>query len=325
VAETFKFGWLTAGGPSSVAVWEAGETTRIVVTGYKIDFTNDVAGDTAGYLNFFLDIQTYGGYQFLATSAYLPDAGGHKIGAYSTGWIDLGTGIDFGSQAEVIELQTGAGPALAAGQISVVLRGYEVEAGYPAPEVDTVTPIFLPTTGGITVTLGGSWLRELTALTVAGVPCAPTTVGDDGEQVVFASPVHAASTGPSDAYPFALTTTGGTLNTIPVFSFYDPELIAHITELDPTSIGVLAGTDPITATGSGFDYFGGVTKVGFFTSDHGDTIPTTPPTGYALATVIDDGELTFTCGGIPPGTYYVIPGLPGAWLGTSAAQITITP
>jgi hypothetical protein len=322
VAEVFKFYTLGIGAlPSYWELWEAGETSRIVLTGYKLDFTNDVATDTPGPVNVFLDTEL-GGYQFLATSAYVPETGGHRVGAYSTGWIDVDE-VEFGTQGDKLIFY--ADVELTAGSINVLVRGHEIEVGYPVPEVDTVNPTIVPMGGGATVTFGGSWLRELLGLTVAEVPVTPTTIGDDGEQVVFASPVHAESSGVTDKFPFALTTTGGTLNSIPLFAFYDPALIAHIEEIDPVTMSVAAGMDPVTATGYGFDYFGGVVKVGFFTSDYGDTIPPGPPTGYATATVVNDGELTFTIGGIPPGTYYVIPGISGPWLGTSVAQITITP
>ncbi|WP_158292613.1 IPT/TIG domain-containing protein [Serinibacter arcticus] len=137
-----------------------------------------------------------------------------------------------------------------------------------APTADSLSPVAGPVTGGTVVTVVGENFTPDSVVTIDGVEV-PATVSDDGTELTFTTPEHAA--GPVDVI---VTTPGGSTEPL-IFTYVDAPVAES---LSPVS-GPVAGGTSVTVVGENF------TPDSVVTID-GETV---------LATVNDEGtEVTFT-------------------------------
>jgi hypothetical protein len=113
----------------------------------------------------------------------------------------------------------------------------------PAPTIKRVTPAKGPASGGTAVTITGTNLDEVTAVSFGALPAASFTV-NSATRITAASPADAAGT-----VDVTVTSAGGTSATVSGdhFRFGPPT----VTEVSPNS-GSAAGATSVTVTGTGF-------------------------------------------------------------------------
>lgn len=211
-----------------------------------------------------------------------------------------------------------------------------------------LTPTTGPTYGGTVVTVTGTGLNTINAVTVGGEPATDLVVAPDGTSVQFTTP---ASETTGDA-PIVLTGTTGS-GPAGVFAYVGPTVTAITPAQGPTT-----GGQPVTVTGTGLQgatevTFGGVPVAVTSVAPDGTSVTATTPAGTAgpvdvgvilpgldgtLAdgyeyVVIDDGSgatftgLTPTSGPTSGGTSVVISGTglggaTGVTIGGTPATVT---
>lgn len=103
----------------NTALWQPGSGNRWRLQRVKIDLSGDAAIDSGGVLTIELrDGSTAIG---VTQSPYVPATGGTALGGWSSGWIDLGNGIQ--SSANNQDLNVNLSAALTAGTCRVVACG----------------------------------------------------------------------------------------------------------------------------------------------------------------------------------------------------------
>ncbi|WP_158609678.1 IPT/TIG domain-containing protein [Cellulomonas triticagri] len=203
-----------------------------------------------------------------------PTTGGTPVTITGTG-LTGATGVSFGGTAGtglVVDSDTQirvTAPAHAAGPVDVVvtLPGLDATAtagyAYVTPgtaTVSAVTPDSGPVAGGTSVTLTGTGLGTVTAVTFDGVP-ATIQPGGTATSLTVTTPPHAA--GP---VPITITNAGGT-STLPAgFTYLGDGTGVTVATLTPGTVPTAGGTT-VTVTGTGFTGATGVTVRGAAASD----------------------------------------------------------
>ncbi|WP_263120609.1 IPT/TIG domain-containing protein [Cellulomonas sp. RIT-PI-Y] len=168
--------------------------------------------------------------------------------------------------------------------------------------ITTVAPTTGPTSGGTLVTVNGTGLDTITAVTVGGEPATGLVVAPDGTSVQFTTP---ASETAGDA-PIVLTGTTGS-GPAGVFAYVAPT----VTAVTPAQ-GSTAGNEPVTVTGTGLQgatavTFGGVSVPVTSVAPDGTSVTATTPPGTA-GTVDVGVTLPGLDGTLPDGYLYLAPG-----------------
>jgi len=219
-----------------------------------------------------------------------PTAGGTSVTITGDGFTDDSTvSVDNGAAITPDEVSedgtslTFTTPAHAAGAVPVTVTNGDGTSepltftyNAAAPTITDIDPANGPAGGGTTVTLSGTGFTDDATVSVDGSdPITPDSVSEDGTELTFTTPAHAA--GEVDV---TVTTDAGTSD--PVTFVYDPAPANAPTldALDPEQ-GPAAGGTTVTVTGTGF------TEDSTVSVDNGEAITPT--------SVSDDGtELTFT-------------------------------
>ncbi|PZF53890.1 hypothetical protein DEJ23_14060 [Curtobacterium sp. MCSS17_008] len=192
-----------------------------------------------------------------------PAAGGTSVTITGDGFTDDSTvSVDNGdpitpdSISEDGTSLTFTTPAHAAGAVPVTVTNGDgtsepltftyLEAPAGAPTITDIDPANGPAGGGTTVTLTGTGFTDDATVSVDGVEVTPDSVSEDGTELTFTTPAHAA--GEVDV---TVTTDAGTSD--PVTFVYDPAPAnaPTLTTLDPNH-GPAAGGTLVTITGDGF-------------------------------------------------------------------------
>ncbi len=150
-----------------------------------------------------------------------------------------------------------------------------------APTISSLDITVGPTTGGTTVTISGTNLATTTGVTFGGVAATGLLIGGE-TSITVTTPANAAG-----SVDVVVTTAGGSVTQTGGFVYADSP---NVTLVNP-NVGVEAGGETVTLTGSGFL---GVTSVTF------DAIQATN------INIIDDTQLTLTTPAHIAGTVDVV-------------------
>jgi len=114
-----------------------------------------------------------------------------------------------------------------------------------SPTISLITPTSGPTTGGVAVTIVGTNLSNVTAVSIAGVPAASVSVVSDTEIFV----VTTAS--PPTAGYVVVTTSVGSVTSGMEFTYYVTPVHPTVTSFTP-NIGSVSGGTQVIITGTNF-------------------------------------------------------------------------
>lgn len=246
-------------------------------------------------------------------------AGGTAVTLTGTGLAGA-TGVSFGgtvvpATASTATTVTATTPAHVAGTVDVTVQlpGADVTAAGAytyvpptAPIVTGFTPPTGPAAGGTPVTITGSNLGTVTAVTFGGTPGAITA--QTAGSLTVTTPPHAPG-----AVPVVLTNPGGTTTASDPFTYLDDGSGATFTGVSPGTVPTAGGVT-ITVSGTGLAGATGVTVGGEPATDvvaTGTTVTATVPAAEAAG----DAEVLVQ---FPAGTRdagdvtYVAPTLTGA-------------
>jgi IPT/TIG domain/Carboxypeptidase regulatory-like domain len=134
-------------------------------------------------------------------------------------------------------------------QVIADIAGYYLAAApVPAPTIATVSPASGSVTGGVVVTITGTNLTGVTAVSfdgVAGTALTPVSA----TQLTVATPAHAAG-----AVDVAVTTPGGTATSVGAFTYQPvvpPGPVTGVSAVPASTSIVLSWTDPTAASFTG--------------------------------------------------------------------------
>jgi hypothetical protein len=265
-----------------------------------------------------------------------PTAGGGTLTVTGTGLGNV-TGVSIGGTvvtptSVTATTVTATIPATeTAGTVPVVLQlpAGTLAAGtltYQAPTITSLTPSSGVAAGGTAVTIAGTGLLGVTAVSLGGVPVASFTAAPDGTSITLTTAPHAA--GPAT---LAVQLPGADAVLANAFTFLEDGSGATVSNLTPATAPTAGGV-PVTVTGTGLAgatglTVGGVAVTGFSASPDGTTVTGTVPAsataGPATVTV------TFPAGTLVVGPItYVAPTLtavsPAVGPSTGGTVVTLT-
>ncbi|GEM_PF-2246338 len=207
-------------------------------------------------------------------------------------------GSPFTVRALVVQVLPASVDTVALGLAASTVRTLAALPG--APTVTGLTPPSGPTRGGTTVTITGTGLDAVTAVTFGGTPGTGIVRNQAGTSLTVVTPVSETG-GPVDV---ALVSPAGSTTAPAAYAYVAPTLV----DVQPAQ-GPEAGGTAVTLTGSGLT---GATGVTFGTTAATDVV------------VVDDGTITAT---VPAGTGLVdvTVALPGADAALADAYAYLAP
>ena len=255
-----------------------------------------------------------------------PTSGGTAVtitGSGFTGatkvWFDGAPGPTFTVLSDT-EIQTVTPTGDGAVDVEVTTPGgtATVSSGFtyvPVPTMTSVSPMVGAQAGGTAVTVTGTDLDMVTAVSFGGVPASFTV--DSDTQITVTTP---AGTGTVDV---AVTTHGGTATTVGAFTYAPAPTIGSVTP------SATAGGTLVTITGTGFTgltavAFGGAPASAFVVdSDTQITAITPPGTGTVDVAVVSPGGTATAVGAF---TYVPVPTIASVLpaVGPQAGGTTVT-
>ena len=307
---TLSFGGAPATGVACTTATTCTATTPAGTAG-AVDVTATTAGGPSATSP--ADVYTYETVPTVSavSPAAGPLAGGTVVTVTGTGFVTGATSVAFGAGSPSTTVSvtstttlTATAPAAPAGPVDILVTtaGGNSTAGPPdvfsydpVPAVGSVAPAAGPLAGGTAFTLTGSGFVAGTTVAFGSTPATSVVPGGGGTTLAGLTPAHAVGT----VY-VTVTTPGGSSSTGPASQFAY-QVTPAVTGLSPAA-GPLAGSTPVTVTGSGFVAgattvsFGGVPATGVSCTSASACAVTAPagPAGTVDVTVTTPGGTSAT-------------------------------